>query len=205
MSPEWITAVSSILTALVIAATAIAAVIQLRHMRTGNAIEAILSFRNMLEDDEHRRATALLRDGSLARKLKDPAFRRFLYCGVKKLPAGEVPEEFHAYTQSAIALGNSFELIGTMMRNRIVPTSLFLSNYWWVVESNWTRLEDYVAMMREYSGSQGLFEDFEYLTVLSRKWAAAHPDSYAHGVPKIPLVNKYPLKDQPWLNDLPAE
>lgn len=201
MSPEWITAASSIVTAVVIAATAIAAVIQLRHMRAGNAIEAILSFRTMLEDDEHRKANILLRDGSLSRALADPQFRRFLYRGVKKLPTEGVPAIFMDLNQGAIAMGNSFELIGGMVRNRIVPANIFLANYWWVVSNNWDRLADYIAMMREYSGSQGLFEDFEYLTVLSLKWAKEHPNSYARGVKKIPLNNPYPLSSQSWLSE----
>jgi hypothetical protein len=125
MSPETITAISSIVTAVVIAGTAVAAVIQLRHMRSGNMIEAILSFRSMLEDDEHRKANRLLRGGDLARELDDPQFRRYLYRVSKKLPVEDVPPRYLELFEAAVALGNSFELIGGMVRNRVVSPEVF--------------------------------------------------------------------------------
>src|SRR5437588_3770553 len=201
MSPETITAVSSALTAVVIAGTAVAAVIQLRHMRSGNLIEAILSFRAMLEDEEHRKANRLLRGGDLARELADPQFRRYLYRMSKKLPVEDVPERYVALTEAAIALGNSFELIGGMVRNRVVAPGIFLANYWWVVTNTWDRMKEYIGMARQYTGADSLFEDFEYLTVISAEWAKRHPNSYARGVARMPLINPYPLERQTWLNE----
>jgi len=201
VSPELVTAISSLVTAVVIAATAVAAVIQLRHMRSGNLIEAILSFRSMLEDDEHRKANRLLRGGDLARELEDPQFRRFLYRISKKLPMDDVPQRYVDLMEAAVALGNSFELIGGMVRNRVVAPDVFLANYWWVVTNTWERMKNYIAMMRQYTGAESLFEDFEYLTVVSAEWAKRHPDSYARGVARMPLTNPYPLERQTWLNE----
>lgn len=201
MSAELVTAISSLVTAVVIAATAVAAVIQLRHMRSGNLIEAVLSFRALLEDDEHRKANRLLRGGTLARALEDPQFRRYLYRITKKLPVENPPQRFIDLQEAAIAVGNSFELIGGMVRNKVVAPGIVLANYWWVVANAWALLKEYVAMMRQYSGSEGLFEDFEYLTVISLEWAKQHPDSYARGVARMPLINPYPLEQQPWLNE----
>jgi len=201
VSPELVTALSSLVTAVVIAATAVAAVIQLRHMRSGNLIEAILSFRAMLEDDEHRKANRLLRGGDLERELEDPQFRRYLYRISKKLPVENVPQRYVDLHEAAIALGNSFELIGGMVRNRVVAPDVFLANYWWVVTSAWERMKEYIALGRQYAGTDGLFEDFEYLTVISGEWAKRHPDSYARGVARMPLVNPYPLEQQTWLNE----
>lgn len=201
MSAELVTAISSLVTAVVIAATAVAAVIQLRHMRSGNLIEAVLSFRALLEDDEHRKANRLLRGGTLARALEDPQFRRYLYRITKKLPVENPPQRFIDLQEAAIAVGNSFELIGGMVRNKVVAPGIVLANYWWVVANAWALLQEYVAMMCQYSGSEGLFEDFEYLTVISLEWAKQHPDSYARGVARMPLINPYPLEQQPWLNE----
>ncbi|HEY5257304.1 MAG TPA: hypothetical protein VIJ12_02905 [Candidatus Baltobacteraceae bacterium] len=201
MSPEAITAVSSVLTTLVIGATAVAAVVQLRHMRTGNAIEAVLSFRAILEDDEHRAATRLLRSGALSRAFDDPLFLQYLYRVSNRLPFEDIPQEYVDLAQAAVSIGNAFELIGGMVRNRIAPAHLFLQNYWWVVENSWTQLQDWVAMARDYTGNQGLFEDFEFLTVAARKWAKEHPNSYARGVARIPLVNRFPLDRQPWYRE----
>lgn len=190
---------ASVATTIVIAATAIAAMVQLRHMRAANSIQAILSFREMLEDDVHRDAANILRSGDMARALEDPAFREYLYRMANKLPVNAPPEERYVKLhQASIAVGNSFELIGGMVRNQVVTPEIFLPNYWWVVNNHWSNLESFIAMMREYQSSPGLYVDFEYLTVLSRKWGEKHPDSYAPGVPRIEMKNKYPLSTQSW-------
>lgn len=134
MSAEMLTAAASAATAVIIAATAAAAIIQLRHMRAGNAIEAILSFRSIIEDEQH-------------------------------------------------------------------PPDIFLPNYWWAVVSAWDRMAGWVALMRQYSGSDGMYVDFEFLTVLSREWGEKHPDSYAHGYPRMPVPDTYPLAQESWLNE----
>ena len=201
MSPEVVTAIASLVTALVIAATAVAAVVQLRHMRSGNLIEAVLSFRAMLEDDEHRKANRLLRGGDLARELEDPRFRRYLYRLAKRLPQDEIPQKYVDLMEAAVALGNSFELIGGMIRNHVVAPEVFLANYWWVVTNTWERMKEYIAMMRQYTGADSLFEDFEYLTVVSGEWAKRHPNSYARGVARMPLTNPYPLAEQSFVNE----
>lgn len=201
MSPEYLTALSSIVTAAVITASAVAAVIQLRHMRAGNSMQLILSVRAILEDDEHRHAMNEIRGGDLQRALDDPQFRRYVYRRLRRLPTKDAPQQFRDLMDAATRLANFFELIGGMMRRGVASGEIFLPNYWWIVLSNWDRMEAWIAMAREYAQSDGLYVDFEYLTVLSRKWADAHPDSYAHGVPRIPVTNPHPLTEQPWLNE----
>src|SRR6185437_15539036 len=117
MSAEMLTAVASLTTAVIIAATAVAAVIQLRHMRAGNAIEAILSFRSIIEDEPHRNATNLLRTGDLERAMQDPKFRRFLYRRTKQHPNPDVPQSYSDLMDCATIMGNCFELIGGLIRN----------------------------------------------------------------------------------------
>ncbi len=63
-------------------------------MRAGNMIEAILSFRAVLEDAEHREANRLLRGGDLARELENPEFRRYLYRVSRTLPVEDVPQKY---------------------------------------------------------------------------------------------------------------
>lgn len=201
MSAEMLTAVASAATAVIIAATAIAAIVQLRHMRAGNAIEAILSFRGIIEDEQHRRATNMLRTGDLERAMRDSNFRRFLYRRLKQRPIADVPQSYTDLYDSATLMGNCYELIGGMIRNKVAPPDIFLPNYWWVVVSAWDRMADWVTLMRQYSGSDGMYVDFEFLTVLSRQWGDKHPDSYAHGYPRMPITDTYPLLEESWLSD----
>lgn len=201
MSAEMLTAVASLATAVIIAATAVAAMIQLRHMRAGNAIEAILSFRNIIEDDQHRRAMNMLRAGDLQRAMEDPQFRRFLYRRMKQYPNPDVPQSYSDLMDCAVTMGNCFELIGGMIRNKVAPPDIFLPNYWWMVVGTWDRMDSWIAAMREYSGSDGMLVDFEFLTVLSREWGQNHPDSYAHGFPRMPIRNTYSLADEAWAHE----
>jgi hypothetical protein len=198
MTAEMLTAVASLATAVIIAATAVAAVVQLRHMRAGNAIEAILSFRNIIEDEQHRRATNILRTGDLERAMADSNFRRFLYRRLKQQPTDGVPQSYVDLYDSATLMGNCYELIGGMIRNKVAPPDIFLPNYWWAVVGTWDRMASWIALMRHYSGSDGMYVDFEFLTVLSREWGENHPDSYAHGYARMPMKNTYPLAQESW-------
>jgi hypothetical protein len=201
MSAEMLTGVASAATAVIIAATAVAAIIQLRHMRAGNAIEAILSFRSIIEDEQHRRATNILRTGDLERATQDSNFRRFLYRRLKQRPTGDVPQSYIDLFESAALMGNCYELIGGMIRNKVAPPEIFLPNYWWAVVGTWDHMASWIALMRQYSGSDGMLVDFEFLTVLSREWGEKHPDSYAHGYPRMPITNTYPLAHESWLHE----
>src|SRR5271170_2341992 len=58
----------------VIAATAIAAIVQLRHMRGGNQIAALTELRSSQETPRYVRALHFVY-GELPKKLQDPAFR----------------------------------------------------------------------------------------------------------------------------------
>ena len=52
MTAEWVTAIATLGTFLVIAASAIAALLQLRHTRGSNQIIALTECRERLESDE---------------------------------------------------------------------------------------------------------------------------------------------------------
>ncbi len=67
MTPEWITAIATVFVALVIAASALAALMQLRHMRKSNEIEIIDKWTQAIE-----RSSSNARDGSSRAR-----FRRF--------------------------------------------------------------------------------------------------------------------------------
>ncbi|MBV8282946.1 MAG: hypothetical protein JO347_12915, partial [Candidatus Eremiobacteraeota bacterium] len=85
MSLEVVNTVAAAVTALVIAATAILALIQLRHLRAGNQIAGFMTLRNMLDDDAHQRAMAtMVTEGDLT---TEQGFREY----VAARAAGQVP------------------------------------------------------------------------------------------------------------------
>ena len=60
-----------------------------------------------------------------------------------------------------------------------------LRGYAWVIDGTWRMLEEYIRIARAAEGGDGLFEDFEYMTVCSRDWIKRHPASYPMGYSRI--------------------
>jgi hypothetical protein len=188
MSLELLNTIASLTTALVIAATAIAALIQLRHMRAGNQISAFLTLRSMLDQPEHRLALALVRL-KLDKMLEDPGFRAFL--------EGTVPEEttprtdeYQAMSDAARLIGNTYDAVGTLVRNRIIDSRLFFEQYGSVVDRDWLALEvatDYYRRRIDHR----IWEDFEYITALARRFSRERPTTYPHDVARIELHNPW--------------
>ena len=63
MSPEWLTAIGTLGTFAVIAASAIAALMQLRHMGRSNQIAAFDEIRQTMESAEFRKALNFVQHG----------------------------------------------------------------------------------------------------------------------------------------------
>ena len=61
MSLELVNAIASVVTAVVIGATAIAAIIQLRHLRMNNQITALLAVQSEFDAKDFRDADVLMR------------------------------------------------------------------------------------------------------------------------------------------------
>jgi hypothetical protein len=78
-------AIAPIVTAVVITATAIAALIQLRHMRAANHISAMWSVHEMFSNNEYTTARRFLRT-HLPRIVADPTFRAYLAAEVQGHP-----------------------------------------------------------------------------------------------------------------------
>ena len=80
MSLELWSTIASVGTFVVITATAIAAVLQLRHLRAANMVAAIQSFFNAYEGPELREAFQFVRN-ELPLRLEDRTFRQELRAG----------------------------------------------------------------------------------------------------------------------------
>ena len=74
MSVELVNTIATLGTFVVIAATAIAAIVQLRHMRGSNQITALNKLRETMETPDFQAASHFVAS-ELPAKLRDPAFR----------------------------------------------------------------------------------------------------------------------------------
>jgi hypothetical protein len=53
------------------------------------------------------------------------------------------------------------------------------------VARNWAILEPFIAYSRRDYGSDVVWENFEYLTVVCQDWQREHPSSYPRGVRRL--------------------
>jgi hypothetical protein len=181
MSLEAWSTLASVGTFVVITATAIAAVLQLRHMRAANKVTYIQAFFSQYEGAELREAFRFVRV-ELARRLEDPAFRQELRVG--RIDRIKHPE---------VTICNFFDQWGLYYRDGVSDRESFLRVNAGVIDTFWTILEPVIAL--QPPGNRA-WEQFEYLTVEARRWLARHPEgSYPKGATRLPLVDRYAAED----------
>jgi len=184
MTLEAWSAIAQIGTFVVIAATAIAALIQLRHVRAANDMTTSNMFIQEFEGPDLREAFAFVRT-QLDEKLKDPAFRR-------ELREGQVDRAKHP----EIAVCNFFDQWGGYYRHGAINRTQFMRHNAGVVTRFWRRLEPVVALLVGPDGVNTAFEQFEYLIVQAQDWLAKHPSGdYPAGVRRIPLTDPWAAED----------
>jgi hypothetical protein len=160
MSLELINAVASVGTFLVIGATAISAVVQLRHMRASNQLEGLLSVLARVEDANFNRwVTAAQRQ--LPELLADPAYRQ------------SVIEGTFDRDVAWLNLANSYDWVGSLVKNRLIPIDAFLDVYSYRVMQAWKVIEPVAALVRPHVGD-AVWENFEYLYVKAEEFAEKH-------------------------------
>lgn len=182
MSAEWITAIGTIGTFLVIAASAIAALIQLRHMRGSNQIVALTECRETLESPDFREAQRFV-SYELPKRLSDPEERKRI-----ALPQSQFEGEYKAIDTVA----NFFESMGMFVKNRIIDPELALSMWCYVVLRNWNALLPVISYVRDDLGEPSIWEHFEYLAALSTLYLERHQTgSYPPSIPRMPADRSF--------------
>jgi hypothetical protein len=171
MSLELLNAAASVGTFLVIGATAIAAVIQLRHMRANNQLEGLLDVLARVEDetfnkwltDTQRQLPALLADGAYIQSIVDNTFDR---------------------TAEWLQLANQYERVGSLLKYKLIPEEPFLDVYWGRAIHAWEILLPIISLVREARQDDAVWENFEYMYVCAQRFAQRHAHgNYPKGVP----------------------
>lgn len=186
MSPEWLTAIGTIGTFVVIAASAAAALFQLRHMRGSNQIVALTECRETMESPEFAEAQNFV-SFELPKRLNDPAERE----KVVQLP-------FQGEYKAIGSVANFFESMGMFVKNGIIDQHLACDFWCYSVVRNWQALAPVITYVREKIGVPALWENFEYMAVLSDDYLKAHPNGgFPAGLRRMP-------KDRSMLDELEA-
>ena len=173
MSAEWVTAGATVGTFLVILTSAIAALVQLRHMRGSNQIVALTECRETLESAEFRAAQQFV-SFELPKRLQDSAEAK----RVAVLP-------FVGEYQAIGTVANFFESMGLFVKSGIIDKDIACDFWSFVILRNWNALAPVVEYAR-CKTSPAMWENFEYLAVLAARYTARHPISYPPGWPRMP-------------------
>ncbi|MFZ0573938.1 MAG: hypothetical protein WA304_13810 [Candidatus Cybelea sp.] len=189
MSLELWNTAATVGTFLVISATALAAIIQLRHMRGGNQIMVLTELRASQQTPEFLNAVHYLYS-ELPSKIQDPAFRYQLANRVARTVENN---EHISYVE---IVGDYYENMGVFAKAGLVDRRLLLDIHSAVALDAWNALIDVTAILRGHYG-RAIYENFEYLAVLSQDWSARHPDgSYPDNVRRIDVPNRWHDADE---------
>jgi hypothetical protein len=173
MSLELWSTIFSGATFIVIAATATAAVIQLRHMRSGNQLNALLTVMQMWQDPEMQNH---IRYGhtTLQQKIKDPAFMaEFEHAGISRV---DHPE---------LLVADFWEQTGTFMKYGMIDERSWLDISSGQIARGWKDLEPVILAARR-RGGPAVFENFEYAAVRAELWLRGSPEGhYPKGMPRM--------------------
>lgn len=177
MTPDWITTSATVFTAIVIAASAVAALIQIRHLRKSNEIEIIAKWTEAIESAEFERARSFVLN-DLPRILSDPVQVRALDW------RGALPPELTPMR----AVCNHFESVGVFIKLGNVEGRVACELWAFVVLECWKAIAPVAALVRKRTGKDAIWENFEYLAVLSERHIKTHPDgTYPADAARMPV------------------
>jgi hypothetical protein len=163
LSYELVNTVSSLGTFIVIGASAVAAVVQLRHMRAATELQAVLSVEKDFRSGELQEALRYVQS-DLPFRMRDAKYRAEL----------EAIGFADARTHLELNVLNWFNELGTLLKNKIVAADPFMDMFGRLVVHYWDLLAPVVAVMRRKRG-ESQYHNFEYLALCARAWMAEHP------------------------------
>ena len=178
MNAETVSLLLSGATLVVVATAAVAAIVQLRHLRTSNQLSALLELLHQWNQPALQTAYGVF-TRTVDDKLIDPEY-------VKLLRAGRtVDRESHP----EFLVLDLWEQVGTYAKHGLIDEAIVLDIVSAQVLNAWKRCEPVVAILRE-RGGPATCENFEYLAARSALWTREHADgSYPRGTPRMADLN----------------
>jgi len=183
MSLEVLSTGAALGTFIVIAATAIAAVVQLRHLRASNQLQGLLNVLARAEDakfnewiDRSRRI--------LAENMPDSTYRRRIIDGT-----------FDRTDNPWLNLANSYEWMGSLIRQGLIPEAPFMDVHGGRIMGAWRLIEEIIAIRRRQMGPR-VWENFEYIFMRAASYDSRHPHVvYPRTTPRAKLNDKWLAAD----------
>jgi len=153
---ELTSTIVSIMTVAILAAAAIAAVIQIRHLRASNQLEGFLAISRELDSPELLRARAFV-EFELSKKLADTSYREELLSG--RVDLMEHPE---------IRIGNFWERMGALIRHGVLDEPIFYDFFARRCVGRWHDLLPVVELVRH--NDPLMWGDFQYIAIRCQEY-----------------------------------
>ena len=182
MTIEWVSAAAAVGTFVVIAATAVAALVQLRHLRVSNQLEGLLAILMMPYEPVLHESFEFV-SHELENRMRDPEFRR-------QIEGATVDRMVH----KEMRVLDYYERLGSIVKNGLIPEDLYFDNS--TPEQYWRMLSQVIAIRRRTRGPV-VYDNFEYLVARSRAWDARHPNgTYPPNLPRLAIEDVWLAEDR---------
>jgi hypothetical protein len=179
MSAESISIALSAATLAVIAATAVAAIVQLRHLRASNQLSALLEILDQWNQPSLRLAYSHF-ISEMPAKVADPKYLKSL----------ESSGSFDRTAYPEFLVFDLWEQLGTYAKYRLIDETMLLDIVASQVLSAWHRASPAIDAMRR-RGGLAVFENFEYLAVRAEAFNKRFPGgTYPPGMLRMAQVTK---------------
>lgn len=164
-------------TFLVIAASAYAALLQLRHLNAGNQLNSLLFFLKLSRDHELREHFRFLHD-EYPRLATDPDF-------LATLSQSPVDRSIHRELHVCVW----YEEVAALLKHGLVNERIFLDMICpGVILRDWAAVQPTVSVLRA-EGGPTIYMNFEYLAARSRKLMVDFPDGiYPANTPRLTVA-----------------
>src|SRR5215469_7154234 len=136
MTWESISGAAAVVTTIVIAATAVAAIVQIRQLKLATQLEGFLALHREYSSPEMYLAREYVAN-QLPNRLRDEAYRRDLVTGAAFSAAH--PE---------LVIGNFWEKVGTLVSTGLLAPNLYLETGAYRVIEAWDQLAEVIELRR---------------------------------------------------------
>jgi hypothetical protein len=180
VTPEWVSALSEAGTFIVICGSVVAALVQLRHIRTGNQLQALLSLEHDFRAPELQAALRYVQE-QLPQRLADSAYRREL----------ETIGFIDPVAHPEMIACNWLNEMGTLVKRGLVSEDTFMDLFARLIAHCWRQIAPAVAIMRRTRG-QAQYHDFEYLASRAAEWLTRNPQGMSpRSFARLPMQDRW--------------
>jgi len=179
-----VAALAQVGTLVVILLSVAAALVQLRHIRAGNQLQALLSLEHDFRVPELQAALSYVQE-TLPSRLEDREYRRELE------RIGFVDPKIHPEMTAC----NWLNEMGTLVKRGYVSEDAFMDLFARLIVHCWRQVSPAIAIMRRSRGD-AQYHDFEFLAVRATAWLRRNPQGiFPRSFEREPLADPWKEAD----------